>query len=108
MATTAYPRDFAARNNFGVYYNNAGEFEQALKQYHAATDIAPVETSPLAYSLVRVLDDEGRAVGPWAPQLDAGLLRGRRAQHPQPSGDHSYHITTPLSASVSAARCHSE
>ena len=27
-------------------------------------DIAPVETSELAYTLVRVLDDEGHAVGP--------------------------------------------
>ncbi len=29
----------------------------------------------LAYSLVRVLDDEGRAVGPWNPRLDADALR---------------------------------
>ena len=43
-------------------------------------DIAPVDTSPLAYSLVRVLDDEGRAVGPWAPQVEVGRLRhGLRA-----------------------------
>jgi len=40
----------------------------------------PVDTSDLAYSLVRVLDDEGRAVGPWAPQVDADQLRrGLRA-----------------------------
>ena len=33
-----------------------------------------------AYSLVRVLDDAGNAVGPWAPQVDAELLRtGLRA-----------------------------
>jgi 2-oxoisovalerate dehydrogenase E1 component alpha subunit len=38
-------------------------------------DIAPVETSGLAYSLVRVLDDDGKAVGPWAPQLDTATLR---------------------------------
>ena len=45
-----------------------------------ATDIAPADTSPLAYSLVRVLDDDGRAVGPWAPQVETGRLRhGLRA-----------------------------
>jgi 2-oxoisovalerate dehydrogenase E1 component alpha subunit len=43
-------------------------------------DIAPVETRDLAYTLVRVLDDEGRAVGPWVPQIDADRLRlGLRA-----------------------------
>jgi len=42
-------------------------------------DVAPVEMGPLAYSLVRVLDEEGRAVGPWAPELsEAQLLRGLR------------------------------
>lgn len=35
---------------------------------------------PLAYSLIRVLDDDGRAVGPWAPQIDTEQLRrGLRA-----------------------------
>jgi len=29
----------------------------------------------LAYGLVRVLDEEGTAVGPWSPQLDASTLR---------------------------------
>ncbi|MFZ5748833.1 MAG: thiamine pyrophosphate-dependent enzyme [Pseudomonadota bacterium] len=29
----------------------------------------------LAYTLIRVLDDEGRAVGPWNPHLDADTLR---------------------------------
>ena len=29
----------------------------------------------LAYTLVRVLDEEGRAVGPWNPRLDADTLR---------------------------------
>ncbi|MBP6778620.1 MAG: 3-methyl-2-oxobutanoate dehydrogenase (2-methylpropanoyl-transferring) subunit alpha, partial [Piscinibacter sp.] len=43
-------------------------------------DIAPVETGDLVYTLVRVLDDEGRAVGPWAPQVEAEQLRrGLRA-----------------------------
>ncbi len=40
----------------------------------------PSETSDLAYTLVRVLDDNGRAVGPWAPEVDPQLLRtGLRA-----------------------------
>ncbi len=30
----------------------------------------------LAFGLVRVLDDEGRAVGPWDPRLDPETLRG--------------------------------
>ena len=43
-------------------------------------DASPADTSDLAYSLVRVLDDDGRAVGAWAPQVDAQLLRtGLRA-----------------------------
>jgi 2-oxoisovalerate dehydrogenase E1 component alpha subunit len=29
----------------------------------------------LAYGLIRVLDDEGRAVGPWSPRVDAQTLR---------------------------------
>ena len=33
------------------------------------------EISDLAYSLVRVLDDEGAAVSPWDPRLDADMLR---------------------------------
>ena len=43
-------------------------------------DTPPRDTQDLAYALVRVLDDEGRAVGPWAPPLDAVQLRkGLRA-----------------------------
>ena len=43
-------------------------------------DSQPADTSDLAFTLVRVLDDEGRAVGPWVPQADAQLLRrGLRA-----------------------------
>ena len=33
------------------------------------------ETRDLAFGLVRVLDDEGKAVGPWDPKLDADTLR---------------------------------
>ncbi|MEO7160552.1 MAG: 3-methyl-2-oxobutanoate dehydrogenase (2-methylpropanoyl-transferring) subunit alpha [Polaromonas sp.] len=43
-------------------------------------DALPADTSDLAYSLVRVLDDEGRAVGPWVPPVALQLLcRGLRA-----------------------------
>lgn len=43
-------------------------------------DVSAVDTSDLARSLVRVLDDQGRAVGPWAPDLsDEQLLAGMRA-----------------------------
>ncbi|MDO8770124.1 MAG: 3-methyl-2-oxobutanoate dehydrogenase (2-methylpropanoyl-transferring) subunit alpha [Burkholderiaceae bacterium] len=43
-------------------------------------DASPADTSDLAYGLVRVLDDEGRAVGPWVPQLEPQRLRtGLRA-----------------------------
>jgi 2-oxoisovalerate dehydrogenase E1 component alpha subunit len=43
-------------------------------------DVSAAETSGLAHSLVRVLDDDGRAVGPWAPQIDPQILRrGMRA-----------------------------
>ena len=38
-------------------------------------DVAPADTGELARSLVRVLDDAGRAVGPWAGSADAALLR---------------------------------
>src|SRR5947208_11459129 len=38
------------------------------------------ETHPLAYQLIRVLDDEGDAVGAWDPKLSAEILRrGLRA-----------------------------
>lgn len=42
-----------------------------------AIDIKPAHTGTMAWKLIRVLDDEGRAVGPWAPQVDvADLKRG--------------------------------
>jgi 2-oxoisovalerate dehydrogenase E1 component alpha subunit len=38
------------------------------------------ETRDLAYALIRVLDDDGNALGPWDPKLDAETLRrGLRA-----------------------------
>jgi 2-oxoisovalerate dehydrogenase E1 component alpha subunit len=43
-------------------------------------DIAPRDTRELAYTLVRVLDDQGQAVGPWAPALaPERLVVGLRA-----------------------------
>jgi tetratricopeptide (TPR) repeat protein len=59
----AYPRDFAARNNLGVYHNSVGEFEEGLKQYIAASEIAPEEPGPIsnaAYLLLQLGQiDEG-------------------------------------------------
>jgi 2-oxoisovalerate dehydrogenase E1 component alpha subunit len=43
-------------------------------------DVAPMDTRDLAYSLIRVLDDDGQAVGPWAPELPVEKLHaGLRA-----------------------------
>jgi len=45
-----------------------------------AIDASPIDTADLAFTLVRVLDEDGRAVGPWAPQPDVPLFkRGLRA-----------------------------
>ncbi|MBI5255113.1 MAG: 3-methyl-2-oxobutanoate dehydrogenase (2-methylpropanoyl-transferring) subunit alpha [Burkholderiales bacterium] len=38
-------------------------------------DAAPAATADLAFAMVRVLDDDGRAVGPWAPQVPVERLR---------------------------------
>ncbi|MBK6295205.1 MAG: 3-methyl-2-oxobutanoate dehydrogenase (2-methylpropanoyl-transferring) subunit alpha [Rhodoferax sp.] len=43
-------------------------------------DAMPAQTSDLAFTLIRVLDPEGQAVGPWVPQMDVALkIRGLRA-----------------------------
>jgi len=43
-------------------------------------DTSHFDTNDLAYSLVRVLDDDGKAVGPWVPQIEPARLRkGLRA-----------------------------
>ena len=71
--TSTYPRDFAARNNLGVYYNNNGQFEDALTQYQAASAIAPDDPGPISnaaytlYLLGRV--DEGNAAVDRALQI---------------------------------------
>ena len=38
-------------------------------------DTAAQDTADLCYALVRVLDDDGTAVGPWNPGLDAPLMK---------------------------------
>ncbi|HEY1228866.1 MAG TPA: 3-methyl-2-oxobutanoate dehydrogenase (2-methylpropanoyl-transferring) subunit alpha, partial [Ramlibacter sp.] len=38
-------------------------------------DTPHFDTADLAYSLVRVLDHDGRAVGPWAPEISTAQLR---------------------------------
>ncbi|MBS0325476.1 MAG: 3-methyl-2-oxobutanoate dehydrogenase (2-methylpropanoyl-transferring) subunit alpha [Proteobacteria bacterium] len=38
-------------------------------------DVSPADTGDLARALVRVLADDGRALGPWNPQLEPGRLR---------------------------------
>jgi 2-oxoisovalerate dehydrogenase E1 component subunit alpha len=43
-------------------------------------DCTPSQTNDLAYTLVRVLDETGHAIGPWKPDIDAEtLVRGLRA-----------------------------
>ncbi len=43
-------------------------------------DSTPFDTSDLAFGLIRVLDEQGQAVGPWAPQIEPARLRkGLRA-----------------------------
>ena len=38
-------------------------------------DVAPLDTSDIASGLIRVLDEQGNAVGPWAEEPDPELLR---------------------------------
>lgn len=38
-------------------------------------DVAPAQTADLAYTLIRVLDNDGNAVGPWAPDISIDKLR---------------------------------
>lgn len=42
--------------------------------------VLPIDTRDLAYSLIRVLDEQGRATGPWNPEIDLQTARaGLRA-----------------------------
>ncbi len=57
-----------------LHVSPAGEIRQP------PVDTQPAETGDLAFALVRVLDDDGRAVGPWVPELAPERLRfGLRA-----------------------------
>ena len=57
-----------------LHLSSAGEVRRP------PVDALPSATSDLAYTLVRVLDDGGRAVGPWVPEIQPALLRfGLRA-----------------------------
>ncbi len=38
-------------------------------------DVLPVDTQDLAFQLIRVLDEDGRACGPWDPKLAPDFLR---------------------------------
>jgi len=43
-------------------------------------DVSPVDTSDLTFALIRVLDEHGNAVGPWAPDISIDMKRrGMRA-----------------------------
>jgi tetratricopeptide (TPR) repeat protein len=48
LLTTTYPRDFAAKNNLGIFYGNRGKLEEAVAQYKAAHEIAPAEPLPVS------------------------------------------------------------
>lgn len=55
MMVTAYPGDYATRNNLGVALLAEAEFEKALEQYQASMEIAPNEPTPVgnaAYALM--------------------------------------------------------
>ena len=47
----------------------------AGEQARPLLDVSPADTHTLAHGLVRVLDDEGRAIGPWVPTLTPQQLR---------------------------------
>jgi 2-oxoisovalerate dehydrogenase E1 component alpha subunit len=64
---------------------DAPDFSHLKLDIAGAVDRPPVDARPvqmldLAFRLVRVLDDQGQAVGPWNPRLDAETLKkGLRA-----------------------------
>ncbi len=47
LLNASYPRDFAARNNLGIYYLGRAQFDDALEQFTIAHDVAPNEPQPL-------------------------------------------------------------
>ena len=69
-------------------------------------DIAPVDTSPLACSLVRVLDDEGRAVGRGRRRWRSGACRsGRRRSRSTCSASARRRSRSPTRWRCSRATC---
>ncbi|HET6264479.1 MAG TPA: hypothetical protein VFD95_06465, partial [Usitatibacter sp.] len=38
-------------------------------------DSSAQDTADLCFKLIRVLDDDGKAVGPWNPEVDAKFLK---------------------------------
>ena len=57
-----------------LHLSRAGEVRRP------AIDVLPVDTSDLTFALIRVLDEEGNAVGPWAPEIELQTVRaGLRA-----------------------------
>lgn len=55
MMTAAYPRDFSARNNLGVVLIGQGLFDEALKAYTVANEIASDEPLPISNSAYALL-----------------------------------------------------
>ena len=55
MMTASYPRDFAVRNNLGVVFMGQGLFQEALKAYMVAQEIAPDEPLPVSNSAYALL-----------------------------------------------------
>ena len=85
LLIAAYPRDYAARNNLGVYYNGRGDFEESLKKYQAASEIAPDEPGPhrerrLRRDVPRPLDEaSARSIARWrSGPTPASRSRGGR------------------------------
>ncbi|MFZ2006366.1 MAG: thiamine pyrophosphate-dependent enzyme [Stellaceae bacterium] len=81
-----------------------------------AIDAPSVKTHPLATKLVRVLDDEGKAVGEWDPRLDPETLRqglkammltrayDARMYRAQRAGRTSFYMTSTGEEAVSVAQ----
>jgi 2-oxoisovalerate dehydrogenase E1 component alpha subunit len=57
-----------------LHLSRAGEVRRP------AIDVLPVDTSDLTFALIRVLDEDGNAIGPWAPEIELQTIRaGLRA-----------------------------
>jgi 2-oxoisovalerate dehydrogenase E1 component alpha subunit len=92
------------------------EIPAAGQQARPATDAPQVELIPYADDLIRVLDDSGKAVGPWAPQLSADFLReglhsmmltrafDERMQRVQRAGKTSFYIKSTGEEAVAVAQ----